>query len=388
MTEILGEALEMELGYGAIVQVIGDAPAGSFCGMPPTYDRKADEIAAVAGSYYNNRFDGSGNPRFRYSWQNTYRSENFLLGSIDCSALVGLVMRGIAYADSPYGKAYAAGGRLGDEIPGFDPDSVACNKNMSWAINPADYWCLGNYRIPTNPEDPESEEEDTDSGTTETPAQGRPLSAANLAQLLLTMGYAVPLTGGFSAIKKGDFLFWASKYETGEHAGEYKRPNRFLRISHVAVCVDVDEHGDHWYVDSMSEDYAPENTIRKECLETGIPKAEYLVLAIRLRHGRAWERIRILYNPQDREMAVGERQRFTCIAEGDIMHYQWQFSDDGGETWTNSTLPKMASVSVTASLDMDGRLYHCVCTDTHGRSLTSRNALITILPSASAVEEG
>ena len=252
---------------------------------------------------------------------------------------------------------------------------------MSWAINPRDYWCLGNYKTVEDEDDSQSDADD-EGVAAQIPAQGRPLSAANLAQLLITMGDVVPTAGGFSAIRKGDILFWAGRDENGE----YKRPNRFLHISHTAVVTEV-SNGLHWYVDSMSGDDL-DNTIRRECLETGIPKAEYLVLAIRLRQGRAWERIRILYNPQDREMAVGERQRFTCIAEGDIMHYQWQFSDDGGETWTNSTLPKMASVSVTASLDMDGRLYHCVCTDTHGRSLTSRNALITILPSASAVEEG
>ena len=459
MSEILGEALEMDLGRGTIVPVIGDNAAGSFCAMPPYYDKTADEIANVALSYYDNSTDDEDNPRFVYKWRCTYRNEAFELGNIDCSALAGLILRGLKYSESPYGKAYAGDaennispGSLGDWVgtrtdgryycaakvdrdsvngasiideyingsdpydkhpdgipddwdpspdpvlgtvdPVFNPDSVICNKDMRWAINPGDYWALGNYKTVDDGGDSEGDGDD-EGVVSQIPAQGRPLSAANLAQLLLTMGYAVPLTGGFSAIKKGDFLFWASKYETGEHAGEYKRPNRFLRISHVAVCVDVDEHGDHWYVDSMSEDYAPDNTIRKECLETGIPKAEYLVLAIRLRQGRAWERIRIIYNPQDREMQVGEKQRFTCIAEGDIMHYQWQYCDDSYKedttkwTWVNSTLPRMASVSVTAQADMGYvdsntgnriRLYHCVCTDTHGRSLTSRNAVLTIPP--------
>ena len=441
MSEILGEALEMDLGRGTIVPVIGDNAAGSFCAMPPYYDKTADEIANVALSYYDNSTDDEDNPRFVYKWRCTYRNEAFALGNIDCSALAGLILRGLKYSESPYGKAYAgdaendiAPGSLGDWVgtrtdgkyycaakvdrdsvngasiideyingsdpydkhpdgipddwdrtldPVFDPDSVICNKDMRWAINPGDYWALGNYKTVDDGSDSEGDGDD-EGVVSQIPAQGRPLSAANLAQLLLTMGYAVPLTGGFSAIKKGDFLFWASKYETEEHAGEYKRPNRFLHISHVAVCVDVDEHGDHWYVDSMSEDYAPENTIRKECLETGIPKAEYLSLAVRLRHGRAWERIRIIYNPQDLVMSVGEKQRLTCIAEGDIIHYQWQWSDDDldDETitpaWTNSTLPKMASVTLTAAADMNGRHYRCVCTDTHGRSLTSRNALITV----------
>lgn len=441
MSEILGEALEMDLGRGTIVPVIGDNAAGSFVAMPPYYDKTADEIANVALSYYDNSTDDEGNPRFVYKWRCTYRNEAFALGNIDCSALAGLILRGLKYSESPYGKAYAgdaenniAPGSLGDWVgtrtdgkyycaakvdrdsvngasiideytngsdpydkhpdgipddwdrtldPVFDPDSVICNKDMRWAINPGDYWALGNYKTVDDGGDSEGDGDD-EGVVSQIPAQGRPLSAANLAQLLLTMGYAVPLTGGFSAIKKGDFLFWASKYETGEHAGEYKRPNRFLHISHVAVCVDVDEHGDHWYVDSMSEDYAPDNTIRKECLETGIPKAEYLALAVRLKQGRAWERIRILYNPQDLVMSVGEKQRLTCIAEGDIMRYQWQWSDDDLDdetitpTWTNSTLPKMASVTLTASADMNGRHYRCVCTDTHGRSLTSRNALITV----------
>ena len=457
MTDIIGEALEFDLGYGSVVHV--PTPGA----LPPVYDRKENEIAAVAESYYTNRYLEDGETfRFAYNWRCTYRNEAFSLGNIDCSALAGLILRGLYYKDSPYGLAYAKGdgkpnGEFGDWVgvrndgsyycqakvdrdgyngassvdeyingsdpyvkppegqpsdgipddwdptlnenpdPRYDPDVVTCNPAMNWAINPREYWCLGNYKSDMD----DGDDDDEESTATTIPAQGRPLSAANLAQLLLTMGYVVPIDGGFSDLRKGDFLFWASIWETGDKAGEYRQPRRFLHINHVGVVTEIDE-GKHYYIDS----YDSAHPIRKACLETDAPKAEYLVLAVRLRYGRAWEHIRIIYNPQDREMTVGETQRFTCISVGDIMHYQWQWSDDDlsdetiTPTWTNSTLPRMASVAVTPNANM-GRLvtvtdpvteevvetyrerhYRCVCTDTHGRSLTSRNARLKIYAEA------
>lgn len=428
------EDIENTSGYVDEDEAAAVAPVQSVNGMtddveldysaiPPSYDRKTAEIVRVANSYYDNRWIGNTNvPRFEYHWQNTYRDTACRLGYIDCSALAGLILRGLAYADSPYGKAYAGfqdqehpensipPGNFGDWVgvktngrnycqtpvdrdsdgdidgsdwdqnldPNFDPDSVVCSPAMSWAINPRDYWCLGNYKQDEDDGDSPGDADDEDP-TAQIPSQGRPQSAANLAQLLITMGDVVPIDGGFDQIQPGDFLFWASRYETGEHAGEYKRKNRFLHISHIAVCTEVDAEGLHWYVDSMSTDYAPDNTIRKSCLETGIPKAEYLVLVIRLRQGRAWERLRILLPPLDATVSDGATQRFTCIAGGDCVRYRWQFSDDNGTTWVNSSLPHSSSIVVTVNANMDGRLYHCLCTDTHGRVATSRGAKITIV---------
>lgn len=284
-------------------------------------------------SYYINKEDSSGNPRFKYNRYDTYRKEHFRLGNIDCSALVGLIIRGIDYDNSPYGMAYADGAEIGewvgiknngeikhhaqrtdetgalipwdkDEDPVFDPDSVICNKDMSWAVNPRDYWCLGNYKTVDTEGDPG--DMDSDEGIdASTPYSGRPLSAANLAQLLMNIGHVIPITDDFSMIQPGDILFWAVK----DSNGDYKRPKRFLYISHTAVVVEVDENGQHWYVDSMSSkppDFVLDNTIRKECLETGRPSADFLTLVIRLPQGRTWERLRIIYNPEDKDVTTGE----------------------------------------------------------------------------------
>ena len=187
------------------------------------------------------------------------------------------------------------------------------------------------------------------------------------------MGYVVPIDGGFSQIRKGDVLFWAGKIEEGEHAGEYRQPTRFLRIHHVAVCSEIID-GKHYYIDSVGDG----DPIRKACLETDLPKAEYLILVIRLRQGNAWSRLRILSPPEDVTVAAGTVQRFNCIATGDKVRYRWQYSDDNGTTWNDSTLPHSSTVYPTISAGMDGRLYHCLCTDMHGRTATSRAALITI----------
>ena len=366
--------------------------------LPPVYAATEGEIAAVAESYYINRFF-TGTTNFRFDYQTstdratyggdaTYRTERFRLGMIDCSALAGLIIRGLDYDHSPYGLAYAAGGtmyqRIGSDndgsvliapkpgsstLPDFDPDSVRCNPAARWAINPRDFWCLGNYKTGHD----EGDDDEDGSIPSTVPAQGRPQSAANLAQLLLTMGYVVPIDGGFSQIRKGDVLFWAGKIEEGEHAGEYRQPTRFLRIHHVAVCSEIID-GKHYYIDSVGDG----DPIRKACLETDSPKAEYLILVIRLRQGKAWPRLRILSPPEDVTVAAGAVQRFNCIAAGSNVRYRWQYSDDGGATWNDSTLPHSSTVYPTISAGMDGRLYHCLCTDMHGRTATSRGALITI----------
>lgn len=366
----------------------------SFVAMPSPYNRTEGEIAAVAESYFAKRyFDGTTNFRFDYQTSTdrttyggdaTYRTERFRLGMIDCSALAGLIIRGLDYDHSPYGLAYAAGGtkyqRVGSDVdgsvliapktpggtlPDFDPDSVRCNPAARWAINPRDYWCLGNYKTGHDTGD----DDDEDSVPSTVPAQGRPVSAANLAQLLLTCCDVVPIKGGFSAIRKGDVLFWAGKNEDGT----YKQPSRFLRINHVAVCCAV-ENGRHYYIDSVNDG----DPIRKACLETDTPLAAYLILVLRLRQGKAWARLRILSPPEDVTVAEGSVQRFSCVATGDQVRYRWQYSDDNGATWNDSTLPHSSTVYPTISGDMDGRQYHCLCTDMHGRTLTSRAALITI----------
>lgn len=364
-----------------------------YSSLPPVYGATEGEIAAVAESYYSKRyFDGTTTFRFDYQTSTdrtayggdaTYRTERFRLGMIDCSALAGLIIRGLDYDHSPYGLAYAAGGtmyqRIGSSVngsvvvsadpPDFDPDSVRCNPAARWAINPRDFWCLGNYKTGHD----EGDDDEDGSIPSTVPAQGRPQSAANLAQLLLTMGYVVPIDGGFSQIRKGDVLFWAGKIEEGEHAGEYRQPTRFLRIHHVAVCSEIID-GKHYYIDSVGDG----DPIRKACLETDLPKAEYLILVIRLRQGNAWSRLRILSPPEDAIVAAGSVQRFNCIATGDQVRYRWQYSDDNGSTWNDSTLPHSSTVYPTISAGMDGRLYHCLCTDMHGRTATSRAALITI----------
>lgn len=389
MATILGAGLEVDLGTGSVIHVVKPGAVTSVNGMDgdvvlpyatpqPSYDRKASEIAAVAKSYYDARFLSDGETfRFAYTTKTvrqtyggdvSFRTDKFRNGYIDCSALAGLILRGLKYSESPYGLADAEGVEKGEEVPDYDPDDAICNPNMTWAINPRDYWCGGNYK--DDPDSVDSDDEEDDGTTSQIPAQGRPVSAANLAQLLVTMGDPVPIKGGFSAIQEGDFLFWATRKEDGS----YNRPERYLRISHVAVVTEVDSDGKHMFVDSFSSE-AP---LRRECLETGVPKAEYLVLAVRLKHGRAWERLRIVYNPQNATVAANEYQRLTCIAFGDQVRYRWQYSADGGTTWNNSTLPKTASVSLKAASSYNGRLYRCVCTDTHGRSLNSQAATLTV----------
>ena len=70
MATILGAGLEVDLGTGSVIHVVEPGAVTSVNGMdgdvvlnnsalPPSYDRKADEIAAVSESYYNSNYVGA-----------------------------------------------------------------------------------------------------------------------------------------------------------------------------------------------------------------------------------------------------------------------------------------------------------------------------------------
>ena len=70
------------------------------------------------------------------------------------------------------------------------------------------------------------------------------------------------------------------------------------------------------------------------------------------------------------EAAAGDTVSIKVTASGDSLTYQWQYSKDGGETWTTctSTASKKATFTFKMYKNFAGRIYRCVVTNAAGTS--------------------
>ena len=193
------------------------------------------EMIGVARSYYKARLDDDLNNTFKYDAVSTpldsaYNPEGDNKNAIDCSTFVGLVLRGIPFKESPYASLLEDSGTLdeddkdnGDETGNddehddiydgdlWDPLNLKANPDYSWSINPMDWKLKKNV----------NKEELYPVRT-----------ASQLAQWAFERGWAIPLDPLFTNLEPGDLIFWAKKKN-----GEYRQPNRYKQISHVAICI-------------------------------------------------------------------------------------------------------------------------------------------------------
>ena len=89
------------------------------------------------------------------------------------------------------------------------------------------------------------------------------------------------------------------------------------------------------------------------------------------------EELKITTQPKDYTGMVNSIAKFTVIASGDGLTYQWQYSDDNGATWLASSL-KSATYSAKLTAEKNNRMVRCVVTDQYGISVTSDAAKMTL----------
>lgn len=79
----------------------------------------------------------------------------------------------------------------------------------------------------------------------------------------------------------------------------------------------------------------------------------------------------ILTQPETFSGVVGDTAKFSVMAEGAGLKYQWQYN--AGSKWTNSGMTgnKTAALSVPVTAARNGQQYRCVITDTSGKTVTS-----------------
>ena len=68
---------------------------------------------------------------------------------------------------------------------------------------------------------------------------------------------------------------------------------------------------------------------------------------------------------------------FEVKATGTGLIYQWQWSNDNGRIWRNSS-SRSSVCNVVCQESFNGMMYKCIVTDTNGNTLTSEPAKLTI----------
>lgn len=178
------------------------------------------QIIDVAGSYYaeggKSYIDG-GVTKFymKYGYNtvlsNTYNGE----GGIDCSAYIGLVLRGIHFEDTEYytDPANATSPETeeddGTENTGTTYDA---NPDYDWSVNPYDYELPAVVNAPAE-------------------SASKVRNAAQLGQWLQLMGRSVWIDKHLANLLPGDVVFFSKKKQNGSWIQE----PRYMHISHVAI---------------------------------------------------------------------------------------------------------------------------------------------------------
>ena len=86
----------------------------------------------------------------------------------------------------------------------------------------------------------------------------------------------------------------------------------------------------------------------------------------------------ITAQPESQTVTAGNTATFTVVASGDSISYQWQQSDDNGQSWTNISGATGSTYTAEAtSTDMSGTQYRCVVSNSAG-SVTSSAATLTV----------
>ena len=231
---------EIEKLDDKITDNITNGENGGTSSTTPRYSIKKNsqiavgEMIGVAKSYYDSRYKSDGMPRFLYDTShsplgNNYDKNNTTYnGAIDCSTFIGMVLRGLPVEKSPYYhlldgnievgedvdlEGSDAGTDLGNDSNDVDLSSrIKANTNdYSWAIDPFD------WKLPVRSND------------SPTPIR----TASQLAQWMYERGMSIPLDDTFTNVEPGDIIFWAKK----DVNGDYTQPNRYNKISHVAMCI-------------------------------------------------------------------------------------------------------------------------------------------------------
>lgn len=93
------------------------------------------------------------------------------------------------------------------------------------------------------------------------------------------------------------------------------------------------------------------------------------------------QRFGIIDHPKSITAPVGETVAFTVAAEGEGLTYKWQWYKEATSSWGDTTVEgnTTSSIRMEATESRNGYKYRCVITDKNGNTLTSAEAVLTVV---------
>ena len=88
--------------------------------------------------------------------------------------------------------------------------------------------------------------------------------------------------------------------------------------------------------------------------------------------------LKITADPKDVSATVGQNVKFTVVATGDGLKYQWYYKKKGVSSWSVWKNHTTATTSAEANATWDGMQVYCKVTDSAGKSVSSKAATITL----------
>ena len=91
------------------------------------------------------------------------------------------------------------------------------------------------------------------------------------------------------------------------------------------------------------------------------------------------ESVRIVGQPENVKVAVGETATFTVVAEGTDLSYAWFRSNDGGTTWSKTYLPGYDTDTLSFEANSDRAvMFHCKVTDGSGKTICTQQVKLSL----------
>lgn len=228
--------------------------------LPLNNPEYVNELLDVAKTWFDARYLNK-EPIFVYGHTTALDDDFFAMkvrNQIDCSAYVGMVLRGIRFEDSPYAHLVptspaARQDLMGKALIADIKEKTKVNKKYTWAFDPAKFTCR--IKVAVEKEFPVR-------------------FASQLGEMFVDMGRSLDFKPDFSDVEPGDIIFYAKLTN-----GQFRMPNRYRKISHVSIVADkkpasVDPEvvaKGYPFKHMMYEVSSHEGVVIKRCLEKVSP---------------------------------------------------------------------------------------------------------------------
>ncbi len=87
---------------------------------------------------------------------------------------------------------------------------------------------------------------------------------------------------------------------------------------------------------------------------------------------------KITRQPEDQYVNAGESAVFSVVTDTENLNYQWFVNYNDGKGWSSLYNATGSECVVQASLSDDGKQYHCLITNSEGKTISSNAAVLHV----------